>query len=91
MTINSKEQDLWLLQELLNSNLEIGSRFAKKSDLAIMFGIEPDWEFIQKSLKRWEDNGFIKIISDIDLSRYKDFVVEVLQPITAIIPPDSQQ
>jgi hypothetical protein len=89
-------KDLYMLQEITNSNLEIGADLVKKTDIALWFvhyEIDPDgkidWESIVSELKTWETEGYIKILADPRTCKAKDYCFRALRKIIAVpLPAD---
>jgi len=88
-------KDLYMLQETVNGNLQVGSDMVRKSDIDLWFRhIENDdwtidWEAIVTSLKSWESEGYIKILIDPRSCKEKDYCFQVLRSITVVpLPTD---
>ena len=89
-------KDLYMLQETVNCNFEIGSDMVRKREISLCFmhyEIDSDWtinwDAIAATLQSWESAGYVKIVLDPRSCKEKDYCFQVLRAITAIpVPAD---
>ncbi|MCE0499047.1 MAG: hypothetical protein LV481_13995 [Methylacidiphilales bacterium] len=96
MTASEFINNLYLLQETLNGNLEVGSDLVRKGDIGFLFldlendDNRVDWEAITKALESWQFEGFIQILVPPVSCKEKGYCLKILRKITAVPLPANE-